>query len=347
MKLDVIPAIHLPKDQYAHAGAPTEWWWHVGTLKEVGTGRLFGFEINATKMWTGALTQVSITDVSNSKYYQKFVVIDKCPTDWAQTDSTKDWYVKLKGSDFTTGGGDIQMTSPQTDPTNMHVVSSFTDESGTKCSFDLQLNQLGNPLLVWGNGMREINPKGSTPLEKNNYYYSLTNLQVSGSIVIAGKTFQVEGVTWMDHEYGYFLPKFKWMFQNIQLSNKVYLSGYTSDGDTPINGQPMSSHATLLIDGISHFVDTTTTPMGPTITVNDTKYFTKVKLDIKNTDLNIDAKLTIESLVADQVFVATGTSIYEAVASCTGTYNNTAVKGTAWNEQNLAKSSHPLINFKP
>ena len=42
-----ISEIELPRDQYAHSGAPTEWWWHVGTL-ESADGRKFGFEINAT-----------------------------------------------------------------------------------------------------------------------------------------------------------------------------------------------------------------------------------------------------------------------------------------------------------
>ncbi len=37
-------AISLPKDQYAHTGAPTEWWWHVGTLKSKD-----GRTINATR----------------------------------------------------------------------------------------------------------------------------------------------------------------------------------------------------------------------------------------------------------------------------------------------------------
>ena len=35
----------LPKDMYLHLGAPTEWWWHIGTLR--AGNRTFGFEINA------------------------------------------------------------------------------------------------------------------------------------------------------------------------------------------------------------------------------------------------------------------------------------------------------------
>src|SRR5437588_4485088 len=37
--------LSLPKDMYLHVGAPTEWWWSIGTLRS--GSRLFGFEINA------------------------------------------------------------------------------------------------------------------------------------------------------------------------------------------------------------------------------------------------------------------------------------------------------------
>jgi hypothetical protein len=37
-------ALKMPADMYLHTGAPTEWWWHIGTLR-AGT-RTFGFEIN-------------------------------------------------------------------------------------------------------------------------------------------------------------------------------------------------------------------------------------------------------------------------------------------------------------
>ena len=37
--------LSLPKDMYLHQGAPTEWWWHTGTLR--AGNRTFGFEVSA------------------------------------------------------------------------------------------------------------------------------------------------------------------------------------------------------------------------------------------------------------------------------------------------------------
>jgi len=56
------PVIKLPADQYLHPGAPTEWWWHMGTLK--AGEKTFGFQINAASFTVMAFTQVMLTDVS-------------------------------------------------------------------------------------------------------------------------------------------------------------------------------------------------------------------------------------------------------------------------------------------
>ena len=91
--------IHLPADQYLHVGAPTEWWWHVGTLK--ADDRIFGFEINAagypafTPVAKYAFTQVMLTDVSNVRHYQQTTPYLPPHVDlstWAESDPTKDWY---------------------------------------------------------------------------------------------------------------------------------------------------------------------------------------------------------------------------------------------------------------
>jgi predicted secreted hydrolase len=92
-------AIFLPADQYLHRGAPTEWWWHVGTLKAVD--RVFGFEINAASFpsYGYAFSQIMLTDVANAKHYQRTtshmppVAVDF--DNWAEHDPTKDWHVGL------------------------------------------------------------------------------------------------------------------------------------------------------------------------------------------------------------------------------------------------------------
>jgi predicted secreted hydrolase len=89
----------MPADQYLHRGAPTEWWWHVGTLKS--GDRIFGFEINTAAYSDRgfAFSQVMLTDVANAKHYQRTTLYTP-PVgidfdNWAQHDVTKDWHVGL------------------------------------------------------------------------------------------------------------------------------------------------------------------------------------------------------------------------------------------------------------
>lgn len=91
--------IRLPQDHYLHPGAPTEWWWHIGTLR--AGERTFGFEINAASFIDRGLafTQVMLTDVAHQRHYQRTTPflppLAFRPYHWAQSDASKDWAVQL------------------------------------------------------------------------------------------------------------------------------------------------------------------------------------------------------------------------------------------------------------
>ena len=102
--------LSMPKDMYRHDGAPTEWWWHIGTLR--AGDRVFGFEINAAS-FVGqdfAMTQVSLSDVENQRHYERTNVYGPAPigvfdvATWAEGDPKKDWYAKLGDESWTVGG---------------------------------------------------------------------------------------------------------------------------------------------------------------------------------------------------------------------------------------------------
>lgn len=346
------PAISLPADQYAHAGAPTEWWWHVGTLVSAD-GRKFGFEINAASMFGYAFTQIEITDVQKQCNYQKVNAMAVCPTDWAQYDQSKPWYVKLSGPSGSPSDGLVSMTAINNNPLNMAVQASFMDAAtNVPCQLNLNFLQQGPPLLVWGTGCHEVNPQGTSPITRNNYYYSLTNLQASGTITIGNEIINVTGLTWMDHEYGAFPNgesggKVIWLLQDIQLSNGMHLTNSTQFGIIPQENVPIPSNATLLLqNGESVYVETITTPMGPTYTsAKGIVYFLNFKVEIKNAGANTNVSFLVSSSYPDQVFRDTTADVYEGVG--TGemlvtihlsekiTKQVLVATGPAWIEQNL------------
>ena len=338
------PAISLPADQFAHSGAPNEWWWHVGTLTSADNRR-FGFEINVTGEVDYAYTQIEITDVNNQCNYQKVNVAIPCPANWAQYDQTKPWQVQLSGSASSPTDGAVLMQAIDGNPLNMKVNASFVDAaSNTSCQLLLNFYQQGPPLLAFGTGVHFlVNPNGTTPLTKNNYYYSLTHLQASGTITIGKEVIEVTGVTWMDHEYGAFPSGTPgkpviWLFQDIQLSNGIHLSNFTNFGVIPIANVPMKSNASILLqNGKSVYVETTTTPMAPVfISKKGVVYYLKFIVQINSPELT--ATFEINSLYPDQLFIDEGgADVYEGVGSCFanfGTKEN-IVSGTAWIEQNL------------
>ena len=412
------PAIQLPADHYAHPGAPTEWWWNIGTLQ--AGDRTFGFEINAAS-FAGqggyAFTQVMVTDVTNKRHLQQTVMFIgdqfNC-ADWAESDSTKDWYVALgsasnifsgiqvtnAGSGYTSapavtisggggqgavatatlngsggvatiqlwsagkgytseptvtisgGGGSgatakafhsyVSMNAKAGDPTQNMSVKALMVDAATQSvvTFDLTLSQQGLPFLVLGSGVLPIPKTCGTPLQTKNFYYSLTRLQASGTITIGDETFQVTGVTWMDHEYGAFASggkPIKWILQDMQLDNGVCISNFTLD--EPQEGVATKSIATVQYPGKETvWVLSTTKPSKPwTSPISGKTYF--MQLDVTmHKDLIPwwpNATLTVTSLIESQEFPSAGGSVYEGVASVTGEFNGTPVTGTAWNEQAL------------
>jgi predicted secreted hydrolase len=92
--------LSLPKDMYLHVGAPTEWWWSIGTLRS--GSRSFGFEIN-TASFVGqggfAFSQLSLTDVKNHRHYERTTPYLRGPafngSTWAQSNPKKNWYARL------------------------------------------------------------------------------------------------------------------------------------------------------------------------------------------------------------------------------------------------------------
>jgi predicted secreted hydrolase len=406
--------LKLPEDMYLHLGAPTEWWWHTGTLH--AGSRLFGFEINAASFASRgfAFTQIMLTDVEGGRHYQRMTVfvppLAFDPSRWAESDPSKDWFAQLghienqltgievtnPGSGYTSdptvvisgGGGSggaavaarnpdgtiatilvvnpgsgytspptvtIQggggsgatarafhsyavMQAPAADPTrNMRVQALLCDDpSFAEIRFDLTLSQQGRPFFVWGTG---VNPGGSCcDLENNNYYFSLTRLQAAGTIDLEGEVFEVEGVTWMDHEYGLFgsaQNPVKWILQDMQLDNGFTISNYATleNGLPELNEQSRSTATLQDSAGNIYFVETNFTPIGRTWTSpqsGDT-YFLQFRVEIPD----FEATIIVTSLFDDQEFSLPTAPIYEGIALAEGEFQGRPVRGTAWIEEDF------------
>ena len=301
--------IQLPQDQYRHPGAPTEWWWHIGTLR-TDDGRAFGFEINAVGVLTDktnfGVAMGSITDVQAQQHYSALQYMPLADS-WAETDPAKPWQVGLSSGVGYPDKVAIQMDGIDGSVDHMTVRCDFTSKAtGKQCSLNLRFEQQGPPLYVFGTGRSGKAGDGPLPVQQYNYYYSYTNLQATGTITIDGETFGVRGTTWMDHDYGVFSRPdggpVQWMLQDLQLANGLHLSNYVivKPGDKFKEGVPVESHATMLVNGESKYVSTRTTPLKPAVINGDT-YFMQFRVDLMSAG-HETVYFLVDAAVTDQVF---------------------------------------------
>lgn len=233
----------------------------------------------------------------------------------------------------------ISMAAPQADPSqNISVEAIFADaETGSVIDYDLTLSQQGRPFYVFGTGLA---PNAETQsLTENNYYFSYTRLDATGSISIDGERFDVSGTTWMDHEYGYFGgssadSRVRWMLQDLQLDNGYTISnaGIIGEGYKPEIGVAVDAYATIQ-DGAGelYYVQSRITPIGELWVSPHTGrgYAQELLVEIPS----FDAQFIVTTSLLDQEFALPTASLYEGIASVTGSLLGEDVTGDAWIEQ--------------
>lgn len=87
--------------------------------------------------------------------------------------------------------------------------------------FDLLLELEKNPFILNGNG--KINMEGG-----KSFYFSLTRLKTSGSIIKESNLIPVTGISWMDHQWGNFrVIKRNWDWFSFQMDDNTDYNLYS------------------------------------------------------------------------------------------------------------------------
>ncbi|MGD8243623.1 MAG: lipocalin-like domain-containing protein [Anaerolineae bacterium] len=188
---------NFPADHGPHPDFQTEWWYYTGNLK-TNDGRQFGYQLTffrraltpptkREKRESGWATDqiymghFALTDVAEREH-QAFERFSRGAAGLAGADSPpfrvwlEDWYVEQEGD-------------------NAEVTAMQAAQGAI--AIDLRLIDRKGPILQ---GDRGYSQKGPDP-GNASYYYSQTRLQTSGTVQVGEATFQVEGWSWMDHEF--------------------------------------------------------------------------------------------------------------------------------------------------
>ena len=182
----------FPRDHATHEPYAVEWWYYTGNLA-TREGRRFGYQLTFFRVgvtrqpvnpsrWALRnlyMAHFAVSDIEQKSFHSS-ERLNRAGIGWAGAEESayrvwnEDWEARLDGRDHLLAArdGDYQL--------------------------DLRLAPLKSEIIHGQNG---ISQKG--PSEGNaSHYYSLTRLQTAGRLVVRGETFDVEGLSWMDHEFG-------------------------------------------------------------------------------------------------------------------------------------------------
>jgi predicted secreted hydrolase len=211
----------FPADHGAHKEFKTEWWYYNGHLQD-GRGRSFGYQLTFFRVgltrkrpapqgsrWRAAevyLAHLAITD----RERKTFQFLEKAGRG----------NLGLAGAD--TGRYRVWIDRWQVEERQGLQVLTAGDRS---LGIELTLAPTARPIV---HGFQGISRKGAG-IGRASHYYSLTRLKTKGQIRIGGETREVEGQSWMDHEFGsnQLAPQqIGWDWFSLQLTESLDLMLY-------------------------------------------------------------------------------------------------------------------------
>ncbi len=182
----------FPRDHAAHPDFKTEWWYYTGhltgeqgepfsyqlTFFRVGVRRPDAQARSAWSLHTLYFAHLALTDIQGRKFvYHEKVGRGALGMSGAETDHYRvwidNWQAELQGEEHRLRAGAINL------------------------SLNLRLTPSKPPVI---HGLDGVSQKAAGE-GYASHYYSLTRLATRGTLIYQGRTYQVQGLSWMDHEF--------------------------------------------------------------------------------------------------------------------------------------------------
>lgn len=196
----------FPRDHGAHPGYQSEWWYYTGHLK-TSDGRRFGYELTFFRVglkpgdpqpgrtqsrWRGHElypAHFALTDEAGKTFFH----VDRFAREAIGMGSATKGRLDVRADDWSlvgspAGGADRERMT-------MHARAQTPDGID---AIDLVQMPRKPPAIHGHEGISKKAQCASCA----SHYYSYTRLQTTGSLTFHGKKLTVEGLSWMDHEYG-------------------------------------------------------------------------------------------------------------------------------------------------
>ena len=251
----------FPRDHGSHEQFQTEWWYFTGHLRS-SNGRRFGYELTFFRRG------IDSPDVWNnpSKWAMRHLYF----AHFALTDEKADQFrvaEKMSRAGISKAGARADVLDIWIDRWSVKALNPdhrqfHLQAQAETFSVDLVVESRKPPVMHGANG---VSQKGQQS-EHASHYYSLTRLQTTGLVEVGDSSITVEGVSWMDHEFGsgdLADNLVGWDWFSLQLDNNHEIMAYglrRADGifDPASSGTlvyPNGSSKTLALEDLQIFVN--------------------------------------------------------------------------------------------
>lgn len=186
----------FPEDHFEHPNFAMEWWYYTGNLADAG-GRKFGFELTFFRAASGREEAASTAWDLNQVYVAHFVVTDVAGQRLIHRERANRSGPGLAGASVETGtiwNGNWSAKFLLGDAAAPTQKLQAWDEA---VSLDLLLEPAKAHVIHGEDG---ISRKGGEDGQAS-HYVSFTRMRTSGTLTIGGTAHEVQGLSWMDHEF--------------------------------------------------------------------------------------------------------------------------------------------------
>jgi predicted secreted hydrolase len=183
----------FPQDHGKHPDFQTEWWYFTGNLRSKDN-RAWGFQLTFFRRSFVALP---------SPRQSSWTIRDLYPAHFAITDLLTGQFFHTEV--LTREGPGLASAAP--DDLKVHVKDWSAQREENAILLKAQHNGYAldvrlvpaKPVVL--HGKSGFSRKGNAE-DQASYYYSFTRLNTQGTLTFQGKSHKVEGLAWMDHEFG-------------------------------------------------------------------------------------------------------------------------------------------------
>ena len=328
---------HFPQDNFSHPAYGTEWWYYTGNLR-APDGHRFGFELTffrqaisrepSASPWALQdlyMAHLALSDIGGQHFYETERV-NRAGPGLAGVDAS--------ASVVWNGNWSTTLTAPA------HHLQAV----GELFSLDLNAAPEKAPVI---HGLEGVSQKAEGAGHAS-HYISYTRMRTTGKIVLHGTTFNVEGDTWMDHEFfseSKGSDEIGWDWLSVQLNDRTELMLYRlRHGDGTVD--PYSSGTYVDAAGKAVHLLAADIHMAPSGTVWKSSTTTAAyPIAWTITIPKLGLEMAITTPLGNQEFVSrVGPSYWEGAVDVTGRRGGSSLSGTGYLEMTgYARGSNPVL----